>query len=354
MEKTFETKPLDETVFKLLLIPLTANLYKIICALGLELREGIILHFPDKKVRETLVKFYTSLNGEEGDLHGSRIPIGQRHMAIYVPYQSFHKAEGIYRFFSCKEYLPVMTVAGIYPTNLIPYQNVLSFDNLQFNEEILQTVKKEYHACLEYIFAHTAELRRYVENALLICNTYLTDSDSSVVPVLFVVATAYHYYLTQSGAFEFTLETAHRLLKEICVEDMDCEFEILAPLKSQLHSYIDHHSCPITRVDSIDDKLFDAVRAKQIILCDNTYYYIPEQLLRDATSQLHEEVSFTRIKNMLYTKGILICDETTSNYTVKKQVISTSGDSTRGRFLRLSREHLDDASSFSLEERRTL
>ncbi|MDY5483395.1 MAG: hypothetical protein SPF91_04285, partial [Clostridium sp.] len=163
-------------------------------------------------------------------------------------------------------------------------------------------------------------------------------------------------YLVQSQVEEIAaakLDRAKTVLNMLikraeCVDD-DGVFAIVRDL---LEDYLSSSFLPvISSIDAIDDEMVKAMEENRALLFDDDFYYIPDQILKQACAPLLCERGFYSLKNQLVEEGVIIINKQENpNYTIKKQVRSQKGKIMRGRFLKLSREKFVAEGKLTLEE----
>ncbi|MBQ8799676.1 MAG: hypothetical protein IJZ55_08940 [Lachnospiraceae bacterium] len=336
---------------KQLLLSVYADIRFLVGDAGFGLEQGIILYFSNEKVKENVIRMLCEFNGVIGEIHGTRIPKCANYQMLIVEYQPFYSQEGIYRFMTSKNFLPVMVVCGIIPPELNRYTGIVSYEDLEIERNSIGNMLEMFRTCMEYIRQNGNDIVGCMKEARSLYDS--EDEDASLLgATLFSVAWALNHALIHTEDELISLDELKKAVKSMSMVSLMTDLEIIKPVQRSLNSYIDEHPSDIviSAIDRIDQSLYDAVDKKKAILFDDKFYYIPDALFHKAINSLCNNISYPRIKGELQRRGTLCCNATKNNYSVKKHIFTEFGE-LRARFLIFSREHLDTLDCLTIEER---
>ncbi len=340
-------------LFQLSLLPVLAYIRVLVNLSGQKIKEGIILYFQDERQKEQILDLLLSLGGIEGAITGQRIPDGSNYDMILVEYHSFQKPDAIYKYLTCRDYLPLLAVNGVFPDSLKRYRNVISFENIDIGKISKQDLCATIYNCRAYIDQHPDD----IINALTKTINYTMQESDVFKPQIYraLLATAYviHQFLQFDNNDIININLSRTWIDELSIISMSEELELCGVLRKIIENFVDMHSSQIRigDINAVDSSLMNAIITEKGILFDNTKYYFPDSLFELITQKLHDTIPYPRIKQELCSRGILLCDNTTNNYSQKRMIFSEDGEKTRKRFLILLRNAFDSDDSSTIVER---
>ena len=218
---------------------------------------------------------------------------------------------------------------------------------LIFDESILEQSEDEADA--------KTELTNFFEfskkNSAIICRTIklfkqrIDMKERKVSLMLKAAACAWCEYFRETKTEEQTQQEKERLIKLvdrwINISENYLEFDAVARTIGEL--FVDYvNSCDdiiIGTTDEVDSAMAKAIERRRGIFEDRDFFFVPEELLREACMPLLDSISFLSIKRELHKEGYLLCNNMKScNYTTKVLITNVYGYSCRIRFLKLRRE----------------
>ena len=129
--------------------------------------------------------------------------------------------------------------------------------------------------------------------------------------------------------------------------------EIGETVGTLLMNYVNEQSDIIVGdADNVDSKLAEALQNKRGILEKGDFYYVPEEVLRSACKPIENVISFLKVKRSLYDEGHLVCNNVCGgNYTTKLLVTNVYGYTCRPRFIKLTKDLVESATSIGFNRR---
>ena len=218
---------------------------------------------------------------------------------------------------------------------------------LIFDESILEHSEDEADAKTEM----TNFFEYAKKNSAIICRTIklfkqrMDMKERKVSLMLKAAACAWCEYFRETKTEEQTQQEKEGLMKLIdrWVEITENYFEFDAVSRTIGVLFVDYvNSCDdiiIGITDEVDSAMAKAIERRRGILEGRDFFFVPEELLREACMPLMDSISFLSIKRELHNEGYLLCNNMKNqNYTTKVLITNVYGYSCRIRFLKLRRE----------------
>ena len=354
----------DRNIFIFLVLSLLAHI-RVLIFDELDIRfNGIILYSMSHQVITRMQHVFERLSGFVEKLRGSKIPEAENFRLIYVLHSKRYQEETIEDFLTTDQYLPVLGVSGIIPKELRQFGEVFCIDSVNEAEVDLGEVRDICDQIIGYIHQNPEYIISCMKEVYTHANLSY-DRDEMLKCALLATAIAYNHCCIALGFTSYDIEHYQRIIDSLCKtvcsedcenEDSDVELEIESVVRVCLERHVEkNQQLLMGDVDCVDKDLWEAVRNEQAILYSDDFYYIPNMVLEEATQHLHRgnpELSFLKIKRLMYEIGVLLCNDVHHNYTIKKDVLNPyTGKKERGRFLKVQRSALDAPGRLTLEER---
>lgn len=152
----------------------------------------------------------------------------------------------------------------------------------------------------------------------------------------------------QKRTFQMSLDDViQKLSSEFEFEDIDSSdikklfHRMLFNAAKDIPKIIDREKVPSEDIENLD----------KLPLYDRNYYYIPEIMLREICKPWTETISFTRIKNLLKSAGLIVAQGGKREYfTVKVQAVVVYGNIIKTRAVKIPRENIDQPVQLSWAE----
>ena len=356
MEKDYRMGQIEIKADEVFFLSALAHLRVPLQRAGYEIREGITLNLSNSEDVECVMDLLHMYGAVEEQLQRGMNPQHSNDKMVVVVYQPYYKEERMRTFLACRNYLPVLVVGGIVPMQLRSFPNIVYVDTQKISYRYAREREKMYKDFINYTHTHTADMMKilndFAEKGLE------NDGGSHLETALLNVANLFHTYAgdccceydTRKADFILTKD----MLKTMCraMADQEDGEVVLDLVRHTLKTFISRHAeIKFAALDEIEGELREAVAKKQAILFDDTFYYIPEGILRDAVAEQKLGISLPAIKYALQSEGILVCNGTKNNFTVKKVIVNSFGEIRRERFLQIRRDKYDEDGKAGLAER---
>lgn len=323
---------------------------------GFGINGGVVLFISNPNKVEAVIHNLEQCGGIRGQIHGSKIPSAFNYNMVLITYQPHYKRETILEFLACMDYMPVFVVCGMMPEWLHDYPNILLLEE----EDIADYMNKrvEYlNSFFEFSHSHAADIINIVYSIKDAKQFRDISDETALYKSLYCTGVIYNYYIyMKCKGLQVPLDYYDDLDSTIrdALEFDDIDMETVSAVYKALCRYLDTETdILLGSMDKIEGELIGAVAERRAILYDEKYYYLPENLFNDAMEEgLDFIISQHLLKSILYQEGVLICNSTRGNYTIKKTLTNIYDEQLRARFLKFSREKLEEGQQLSLVERR--
>lgn len=321
---------------------------------GAGINGGIVLYIPNSNTVESVIHDLKQCGGIISKIRGSQLPSAFNYRAALVRCQGNHKPESVFEFLASGEYLPVYLVSGILPRWLSDYANIILVDDeLDTDSELRLDSLKGF---MEFSHSHANFIIESL-NSIKSADKYKIFEESKLYQAFYCVGILYNHYLHIAGkALQLPSNYFDELDNTIrdAIEFDDFDLEAVSAVYKALLRYLDAKTdILIGDINNIQGKLINAVVDENAILYDGGFYYMPDALFCQAMEEeLEVDVSCRLLKLILFQEKVLVCNNTRGNYSIKKLIISAYGETMRMRFLKFSREKLEEGEQLSLVERR--
>ena len=324
---------------------------------GFGINGGVVLFIPNPNKVEAVIHDFEQCGGVRGQIRGSKIPSASNYTLLLITCQPHYKPDLILEFLTRTDYTPVFVVCGMMPEWLNEYPNILLLEVEEIDTDYVNKRVECLNDFFEFSHSHARDLIK-IMNSIRDSEQFRDISDEiSLYKSLYCIGVIYNYYIhmkykglqVPSDYYDCLDSTIRDAL-----EFDDIDMETISSVYKALCRYLDTETdILIGSTDKIEGDLIEAVAEKRAILYDEKYYYLTENLFNDAVEEeLDFGISQRLLKLILYQEGVLICNNTRSNYSIKKLLTSAYGESLRMRFLKFSREKLEEGQQLSLVERR--
>lgn len=321
---------------------------------GVGISGGIVLYIPNPNAVESVIHDLKECGGVIDKIRGSQLPSAFNYKAVVVRCQGNYKQDSVLEFLAGTEYLPVYLVSGILPEWLSDYDNIILVDDeldtdFELRLDSLNGFKEFSNSRGDFIIE--------ILNSIKSSEKFEIFDESRLYQAFYCVGILYNHYLHVVGkALQLPSNYFDELDNTIrdAIEFDDFDLEVVSAVYKALLRYLDSETnILIGDIDDIQGELINAVAEENAILYDNSFYYMPDALFCQAMDEeLEADVSCRLLKSLLFQEGVLSCNNTRSNYSIKKLLTSAYGESLRLRFLKFSREKLEEGQQLSLVERR--
>ena len=359
MEKDYRMGQIAIKADEIFLLSALAHLRVPLQSAGCEIREGVTLYLPNSGDVEKILDMLHKYGAVEEKKRKGENPQYANDKMVVVTYQPYYKEERMRAFLACRNYLPVLVVGGIIPMQLYSFPNIVYVDTQKIIFHSTQEREKMYDNFINYTHTHTPDMMEILKN---FTERYLrNDEESHLETALLNMANLFYTYVgdccceydTRKSDFILTKYRIRTMCRTMA--DLEGGEAVLDLVRRALDTFITRHAeIQGGTLDRIEGKLREAVVKKQAILFDDDFYYIPDGILREAIAEQKLGISLPAIKHALQLEGVLVCDGTKNNFTVKKEIVTSYGEVHRDRFLKIKREKYDKDAEISLAERISL
>jgi len=327
---------------------------------GLGLHKGVIVFVPDPYQTEEIIQSFVLCGAERGQIWGNKLPTGLNYTTKIVQCQPQYRQSAVLEFLAQTEYFPVLIVSQKIPDWLQDYSNILLVEEIDDQNYVkLDSAKSratELQNFLDFSHRQTQMLWDFLAG---VKNTVWYDQISSkrrYYVGLYCVAKAFAYYIVADNTGVELSENYHQLVHETICDASDYDyFEMNMGLifYKNLIAYLNNNKkIFLESVDEIQGEVIKAVKKEEAILYDHDFYYMPDKIFGEIATKMDNVISKRHLKLVLLHEQVLVCNNTRSNYSIKKLLTSAYGETLRVRFLKFSREKLEEGQQLSLVERR--
>ena len=352
MEKNKRNKQID-----ILLLAVLAHIRFLLKCAGIELPHGIILFSANEHEQCSTIRHLKEFGAVECQLRGNAIPWYPNDKMVIVPFQKYYKEGIMTRFLACEEYLPVIAVSGVLPDYLQAYENIVMLKATDFNVDV--EGKGLYDNIISIIHKNAKRIQEIVDYSratdILLQNDSKNMLQSSLEMTAIIIECLYHQN-NENDEMYCSKEEFQQCIEEMCrvsgAFSEDCD--VCSILRTNIYSFVDENDdIRIGGTDQIEGELGRALRDKRAILYDEKFYYISDELLKQASAEILKTISYPMLKMMLWKEGVISCNQVSEgNYTIKKLLFTAYGETMRPRFIKIKREMIDMGGELDLTERR--
>ena len=340
----------------LLLFSILAEIRPVLKYTGIKLRSGVILFAEEQECLDNLLYGLEETEAVICKTFGKNMQ-GMPNNAVFVHrLHRYDKEQDIREFLETDMFMPVIALYGIVPRFLREESNFLAFPFVT-REEVLEA-KEEIDACRTYLRQNPDVLQRTLCLAKTSRIVMQNRWESLLFTALEISVKVYcTFYRGQHNEIE--TEQKWKQLRAVIRRYLNLAEKyrdisgIPDVVKKAVCQYMDENTTIfVGHVSQIEGDFNMAVMQGNAVLYDGSWYYFPEQLFRSACQTLLDAVAFPAIKNALYEEGVLYCNATEGNYTVKKLFTNAYGKSFRLHFLKLKKVFFETYDSLGFEERK--
>lgn len=312
---------------------------------------GIILVTEDKEEAEKLFDFLSKSSYSIIATAVNEKKISANNFEFVIKkFNRYEKIQKIIAFMECKDFLPVLLVAGILPEELGEYDMVFRWNNFHYNIEKLQKLEKNlYDFCVENTDYMIRRIKQFRTSKCMMKLRRMGKNRDSVIWAAVIGEVwkeifrkndmseeeAEHWFYGYLNSAIHALEESDRL-RECFDSDLAVRTCVLRALEQG---------------EIVVHDIRENQNRENEILYNGDFYFISEQLLKKICAPLLETASFVQIKKELSSTGMLESNNVDGNYTVKVCCFNPdTGKTQRFRFLKIHKESLMTDEGLSLED----
>lgn len=294
------------------------------------------------------------------NIHSKKIMAPNNKVIVHV-FHKYDSREAISRFLEEDKFFPVLVVGGVIPEGI---------------EEAAYIITGEHTLITGFLSGHCIqeELRsfeNFVENNFPIIQNEISklktseqfiNSVHSFSPFWVGLMAAESIYKVYFRSFHSEYDT-HIEDTQICqaintytIKDREIreKEDVVDAVKKVVFDYLmDGSDLIIGNLNKIEGDLVPRLKMGTAIIYDTDFYFVPELIFKSACSSLLQSVSFTEIKRQLKYNGYLVCNNTdTTNFTVKKVIVTSYGERIRDRYLKIRKEFFQTYEGLELKDMR--
>lgn len=357
METNKTAGKIEAVADTILLFSVYAHIRPVLRDSGVCLDTGVVLFVPDYGKKDSLLRSLEQCGAIRKTIYRNKLPTGFNFQMILIEYRPSLKREVIEEFLENDEYLSVLVVPGILP-EFLQGRDIMYFDDIETSMEQGVLRKEIFGQFTDFVHKNVSGVVDIITRFEEVKKSRNIDKKPTLYQVLVCIALVYCYYKALAlkkpevggdylNILEGRIETMYRE-----IEKASMGVEVLSTVRKVLLNYVDQGlEILVGDIDQVEGEMFQAVQEDKAILYDQDYYYIPDKLFRQITVPLQQVVSYSALKQALFQEGVLICNSTADNFTIKKLFYSAYGAALRLRFLKLSRSQIDGNGQLGLMER---
>lgn len=357
MEKSTENGQLEDSIFNLFTI--IVELQPIMKAFNLGVQGGVILLCDEASDFEHWEKHLKKANIKITNITKPVILESSNDGLWICNHKTHYKPTNILEYLdSPTRAIPSIVIYKTMPIYLQNSANIIPLAKLNLSKNNRNT-QLNIVKFIQYIRNNPSWLCSTMNafHSSRICEQ--NNSESSLVLALKTCAYLLCSFYRQSNSETRTNILLQQLLNYIAdfenaMETYTTDADVLFVIRKLLKNYVfENDDIIVANQDNIDGVTYDALTKDSAIIFDNFFYFIPEPLLKNACASLISTVSFLNIKRALHNENVLVINDNQSGgFTVKKVLVSSYGIITRTRFLKIRREFLSSVNEPNIEEKR--
>lgn len=343
------------------LLFLSAQVYPLMQSLGLTPEQGVLVCTENLQIERTLVNDLKKLGAKQVKIRAFKKESMRNYLLYFSLIQRCDRETDVLEFLDEDMAMKMMFVPIYLPDYLIEQYDgtYLVFSEEQMISKGKQQIYDQMSETISYIHQNSSlvyrELRLFSEEA----NNYMDCYAGGKLWLMLKAAVpVWSTFFRETHTEEETLYERRRLNELVdyfaeLPERFSSFDEIGETVGTLLLNYVNEQSDVIVGdADYVDSKLADAIQRKQGILEKGDCYYVPEELLRSACKPIENVISFLKVKRSLYDEGYLMCNNVHGgNYTTKLLVTNVYGYTCRPRFIKLTKDLVESATSIGFNRR---
>lgn len=183
---------------------------------------------------------------------------------------------------------------------------------------------------------------------------HICDGYDRLFGLLVTIGKVYEEYLVQQISEETSKKFWNNFLSETCrriekISDFASGDDLQELIGDLIWTYLEQNiDVLLADADRITGEAYSALKEKRLILFDSLYYYFSTELVYEICKPLLQTMSIPELKKHMSDEGILKCNS--SDYTVKKQIVTVYGTRERVRMLRIVKETVLSRDNLLLED----
>ena len=343
------------------LLFLSAQVYPLMQSLGLTPERGVLVLAENTKIQNVLVDDLKRLGSKQLKIKKSKSELRRNYLLYFALFQRYDREPNVLEFLDDDMAMNMLIVSTYLPDYLIERYNG---EWLVFGEE--HVISDGQHQ----IYDKMSELALYIhENSALVYRELRLFSEEAnnrmgcyvggkLWLMLKAAVLVWCTFFRETHTEEETLYERQRLNELVdyfteLPERFSSFDEIGETVGTLLMNYVNEQSDIIVGdADNVDSKLAEALQNKRGILEKGDFYYVPEEVLRSACKPIENVISFLKVKRSLYDEGHLVCNNVCGgNYTTKLLVTNVYGYTCRPRFIKLTKDLVESATSIGFNRR---
>ena len=356
MESCKKTKLVTETEDMLQLLSILAEIHPVLKYERLGLSEGILIFAENRDCVESVLYGLQEMGTAVCGAYRKNERDWPNYSLMVHRLNSNVNENRIRAFLEEDRFTPAVAFYGIIPQFLYGKRNVLVFQQCVVDSR-MPKIRKETDACRAFLRQNPDIWYREIKQFRTSMAYKKGHWSGPVFLALELAATVFCTFYREQHDEQETIAKRNywtsliEKFEGIAEKHADTD-DVSDVVKRVVLAYLDKNSdILIGRINEIEGVLAKAVRGEKAILIDEDWVYFPEKIFRDACQTLLEAVSFPVIKNTLFEAGVLSCNATSGNFTIKKVLTTVYGTSERKRFLKMKKDFFTAYDSLSLEER---
>lgn len=299
---------------------------------------------------EQIPEFVKVLTEELGavivkNMNSKKFIVPNNRVIVHV-FHKYDSREAVAHFLEEDKFFPVLVVGGVIPEDIEEAAYIVKAEHTLITRFSNEHIQEELRSIEDFVKNNFPIIQREL-NLLKTSEQFITSTyNGSAFWVGLMAAekifelyfrNLHSEYDTQIKAAQICEVVNACILKDREVREKEDVAD--AVKKIVFDCLMDDPDLIVGNLNKIEGDLVSKLKMGTAIICDTDFYFVPETIFRSACSSLLRSVSFTEIKRQLKDNGYLVCNNTdTTNFTVKKVIITLQGEKIRERFLKVRKE----------------
>lgn len=268
-----------------------------------------------------------------------------------------HKEAEVIRFLSETDFLPIVVVGGVMPEYLRQRMYLFRLHHQDINVMEDDAVGNRINELMRFLIDDVSSICR--DLGRLPTTMAWEDYDGpremwEIYSIMLAIDTVYCRYLriekSEREVYEFFIRYKEESLDRIkLIQDYRSGQAVSDIFSTLVWEYIRQDMIVLVDVQNIEGQAWELYSENKVVFYDETFYFVEPVIFRKMCRPLLETISCPELKRQLKENEIIFCDNS-SDYTIKKQIITVYGNVERPRMMWIFKEKVCSPDNFFLED----
>lgn len=328
---------------------------------GFFLEEGVVIVLDDELQAKQFVSYFVALSCGVGRSvnewkQRNRQSINNYCCCFFIISRRT-KEEDIADFLSEDSFVPIVVCGGILPEYMKDFHYFFRLGKEDWGSLKSGDFTRKVQEWKAFIVNHSNFVARTISNmkrSIVIEQAKSYEEYEKIFSFIVCVGRVYATYLNEHSSEQKAMEFWENYLKETKTRiQMFPEFKTMNQTSEifaeRVWSYMaSDKEIVLIDTEKVDGSAYERIQESKAILFDNQFYYMSNKLFEEVCNPLLVTISIPELKHRMSEQEILSCNS--SDYTVKKQIVTIYGAKERVRVLRINKEALMSDDNLLLED----